>query len=266
MENLNTKKGDGYDVNELNRELDEIFNGEIGFAEIQRIDEINEILAKMNNIEKFSDKYAKKKIKQKLLLNEQRPKDVPIRGIHHKFKHLVFATIIIIILLVTMASTTFIGANLFDIFSFWGNESVELKTVTTLPNNVNDNSIYFQSISELQEVFDDKLMIPDYLPNEMQLERIEYIKSSNTIFLSFISNDKTKFADLDIQVIDNNEATLSIEKNEGVYDLISEGDIDYYIFKNMDTTVIQWKYGTFVYNLSGDFDESDTKKIIKKIK
>jgi hypothetical protein len=218
MENMNTKGSVDRQkyIDELKSELENILSGDIGFKEITRIDEINDILDELEPLpEKFSKERAWKEYKHKR--ENCKTTDYNIKKklrVNKKFIKRMAVACLLMVIFLNLASSTLIGANIFDLVVYWDSDILRMKSKNINQEDIDMGLENFESIDELEETLDYKIMAPHYLPNEYQLSVVTRNKQSGKIFILYSSKKGEKVVNFSISDLSHRNSEMLLEKDD----------------------------------------------------
>ena len=261
MENKN-KLGVDYskeDIVTLYEELDKLIAGEIDDQTLNRIEQINEILYVINPAAKTPRvEESWKDFERKYLFDLTLRKKINLYRLVRK--NLLFTAIIVTIL---FSGSILVGANVFDIIHLWDDESVQVEQNVDIDTQDNQFTT-FNNINELEDYLGFKIMQPHFNGINELSTNIEYYSSAKMIVIYYTEQDKSELISLKIKAVDG-YSTIQFEKSEENVEIVKQNDVEYYIYKNNDFTKIQWAFNSWVYSLSGTFDNDEAKRIIESI-
>lgn len=125
---------------------------------------------------------------------------------------------------------------------------------------------YHEIYTKLKGVGCSSFMFPAYIPDGFQVTETKLHSNVNDEKIKFVMlyEDGTDY--LIFQVSHGGDSSFSIyEKNSQSVEIYSQNDIDYYIFKNLDSLVSVWSKNTTEYSLSTTLSLPVLKEIIDSV-
>lgn len=125
---------------------------------------------------------------------------------------------------------------------------------------------YHEIYTKLKGVGCSSFMFPAYIPDGFQVTETKLHSNVNDEKIKFVMlyEDGTDY--LIFQVSHGGDSSFSIyEKDSQSVEIYSQNDIDYYIFKNLDSLVSVWSKNTTEYSLSTTLSLPVLKEIIDSV-
>lgn len=140
-------------------------------------------------------------------------------------------------------------------------------TYTAAAQDVSDEIA--EDLLSLQEMLTNRgypaNMAPTWLPEDLtdgEFSEVEALDGIWYVYLRYPMDDGT--FSVSFYVVMGDE-TLEIQKNEGTPEVITRGDVTFYLFGNMEKTVIVYTYGSYLCKISGIMSQETAYQIIESV-
>lgn len=270
---------DGESEEKILEEMIELDNSKsiVNFNEEKMLEKFNKNYRFKENVENMDDIFLSK------IDNNENKCKINVLKIKKKgasFKR--FAAIVagMIIFSTTLYLTnktyvTFAGHSLFDIVAEWTEEIFSKAYVNRYENselqnkekNLKNSEKIFKNIDTIQEKYGIMFLKPTYIPLGFELEKVEVSEKRedevSDIKIMYICGER--YISFNIKKIKREGDGGYLEKNkEGVrIELID--NTKYFVFENLDWTVVSWCENDMDYVMSGCISYDEALKIIKSL-
>lgn len=270
---------DGESEGKILEEMIELDNSEsvVNFDEKKMLEKFNQNYRFKENTENIDDMLL-----EKIDGNKNRYKldilKIKKKGASFKRFAAIAAGIVIFSMALHLTNETYItfaGHSLFDIVAEWTEEifskayvnRYEDTEIQSREKNLKNSEKIFKNIDTIQEKYGIIFLKPTYIPSGFELEKVEVSEKkkneASDIKIMYIFGER--YISFNIKKIKREGDGGYLEKNkEGVrIELI--GNTEYYIFENLEWTVVSWCENDMDYTIMGDISYDEALKIIKSL-